>query len=361
MSIGTIIRQLRRDKDMTQEQLAEYLGITPRAISQWETGRTAPDLSQIPILCNIFNVTSDTLLGIDISSKNQRIDEIYAAAYKVGSEGDHKRSIGMWLDGIKEYPDSFKLMGQYADEVYMYSHMLEDKETHVERALSFIDRILLECTDSKIRNDALTTACMWYPKIGKKERAVELAETLPDMTCVDMLPRVYEGTKKFESWRENIMGHFTNAVGDLSYYAKSVDDEGRDIFSDDEKIKLCEKQIGMFKLFFEEEDYMFHAQYIEIPYRHLARIYSRRNDAENTLFSLSEAAKFAVIFDTYDHEARQTSLIARGNISGDIWWHDSHNRSYDLLEFMQNDAIFDFIRDVDQFRRITANLKNYAK
>jgi len=36
--IGTIIRQKRREKDLTQEQLAEYLGITARAVSQWETG-----------------------------------------------------------------------------------------------------------------------------------------------------------------------------------------------------------------------------------------------------------------------------------------------------------------------------------
>lgn len=36
MSIGTTIKRLRREKDITQEQLAEYLGITSRAISQWE-------------------------------------------------------------------------------------------------------------------------------------------------------------------------------------------------------------------------------------------------------------------------------------------------------------------------------------
>ena len=50
MSIGSTIKRLRREKDITQEQLAEYLGITSRAISQWECDRTAPDISQIPAL-----------------------------------------------------------------------------------------------------------------------------------------------------------------------------------------------------------------------------------------------------------------------------------------------------------------------
>ena len=61
MTIGSVIRSLRRKNHMTQEQLAEALGITSRAVSQWECGNTAPDLSQIPPLCHLFGVTSDTL------------------------------------------------------------------------------------------------------------------------------------------------------------------------------------------------------------------------------------------------------------------------------------------------------------
>ena len=361
MSIGTMIRQLRREKDLTQEQLAEYLGITARAISQWETDRTAPDLSQIPLLCNLFNVTSDTLLGIDIASKQTKIDELYNAVYEVACSGDHKKSIAMWLDAIHQYPDSYKLIGQYVDEVYMYSHMLEDKDQHIERALSFIDRIILECTDSRIRNEAIATACMWYPKIGKTEKALELASSFPDVTSSDMMFYIHTVIKKHTVWQENIMGDFTHAIGDLSDYAKSTDDSGNDIFTDDEKIALCEKQIEMFKLFFEKEDYMFHSQYIEIPYRHMARIYSRNNNAEKTLFCLSEAAKYAVKFDTYDYEATQESLITRGNVPGGVWWHDGHNRSYDVLDWIETDAIFDFVRETIEFEQTINSLKNTAK
>ena len=361
MSIGTMIRQLRREKDLTQEQLAEYLGITARAISQWETDRTAPDLSQIPLMCNIFNVTSDTLLGIDITSKQAKIDEIYNATYEVACSGDHKKSIAMWLEGIRQYPDSYKLIGQYIDEVYMYSHMLDDKDQHIERALSFIDRIMLECTDSGIRNEAISTACMWYPKIGKTEKALELASSLPDVTSSDMMLFINTGTKKHKVWQENIMEDFTHAIGDLSDYAKSADDNGNDIFTDDEKIALCEKQIDMFKLFFEKEDYMFHSQYIEIPYRHMARIYARNKNSEMTVKCLSSAAKYAIEFDTYDYEEEQKSLIARGNIPGGVWWHDGHNRSYDVLEWMRNDTMFDFVRELNEFKCVIENLKNTAK
>ena len=73
MSVGSTIKRLRREKDITQEQLAEYLGITSRAISQWECDRTAPDISQLPALCHVFDVSSDVLLGIDVEKNNEEI------------------------------------------------------------------------------------------------------------------------------------------------------------------------------------------------------------------------------------------------------------------------------------------------
>ena len=66
MSVGTTIKKLRRERDMTQEQLAEYLGITANAVSQWECDKTSPDISQLPILANLFEVTTDFLLGVDV-------------------------------------------------------------------------------------------------------------------------------------------------------------------------------------------------------------------------------------------------------------------------------------------------------
>ena len=64
MSIGHKIKTLRRAKELTQEELAEVLGISSKAISQWECNRTAPDISQLPMLCNFFEVTADELTNL---------------------------------------------------------------------------------------------------------------------------------------------------------------------------------------------------------------------------------------------------------------------------------------------------------
>ena len=72
MTIGQTIKTLRREQDITQEQLAEYLCVSPQAVSQWETDRTAPDISQLPALANVFGVTTDRLLGVKPSGSTMR-------------------------------------------------------------------------------------------------------------------------------------------------------------------------------------------------------------------------------------------------------------------------------------------------
>ena len=62
-SIGAIIMRLRKEHGMTQEQLANALGITFQAVSKWENGVSSPDLSTLPLLADLFGVSVDALLG----------------------------------------------------------------------------------------------------------------------------------------------------------------------------------------------------------------------------------------------------------------------------------------------------------
>ena len=61
--IGKFISELRKEKNMTQEQLAEKMGVTDKSISRWENGKTMPDLSMITILAEELNVEVSELLN----------------------------------------------------------------------------------------------------------------------------------------------------------------------------------------------------------------------------------------------------------------------------------------------------------
>ena len=69
--IGKFINQKRKEKNLTQKQLAEYLGVTEKSISNWENGRNMPDLSLFEPLCKILNITINELMsGEAIANKD---------------------------------------------------------------------------------------------------------------------------------------------------------------------------------------------------------------------------------------------------------------------------------------------------
>lgn len=62
LKIGTRIAELRNTSKLTQIELAEKLGVTDRAVSKWETGAGYPDITLLPLLADVFNVSIDYLL-----------------------------------------------------------------------------------------------------------------------------------------------------------------------------------------------------------------------------------------------------------------------------------------------------------
>ena len=76
MNVGERIQELRKKNNMTQEQLADLLRVSPQAISKWERGVANPDLYLIPDIAEVFNVSADYLLGIVMPDTESRLERI---------------------------------------------------------------------------------------------------------------------------------------------------------------------------------------------------------------------------------------------------------------------------------------------
>ena len=66
MEIGNKIMELRKKNNLSQEELAEKVGVSRQTISKWELGETSPDIKQAKLLSEIFNVSLDELVNNDI-------------------------------------------------------------------------------------------------------------------------------------------------------------------------------------------------------------------------------------------------------------------------------------------------------
>ncbi len=76
LSLGDNIRRCRRALDMTQEQLAEQLGVSFQSVSRWENGTTYPDMELLPALARIFSVTVDALLGVSDDERRKQFESV---------------------------------------------------------------------------------------------------------------------------------------------------------------------------------------------------------------------------------------------------------------------------------------------
>lgn len=73
MKLGSNIRMLRQRKGLTQEQVSEKLGVSYQAVSKWETGANTPDISLLPALAALFDVSIDTLFSMDTLPLQERL------------------------------------------------------------------------------------------------------------------------------------------------------------------------------------------------------------------------------------------------------------------------------------------------
>ena len=77
LKIGENIRNFRKKNDLTQEALADRLGVTYQSISRWENGTTYPDLELIPAIAEVLAVTVDELLGMPQIEKEKRAEKTF--------------------------------------------------------------------------------------------------------------------------------------------------------------------------------------------------------------------------------------------------------------------------------------------
>ena len=78
LTIGRNLKNLRKARNLTQEELAEHLGISFQAISKWERGEGYPDITMLPALARYFGVTVDELIGMNEIEAARELDRINA-------------------------------------------------------------------------------------------------------------------------------------------------------------------------------------------------------------------------------------------------------------------------------------------
>lgn len=245
MSIGTTIRKLRRDRNITQEQLAELLGVSTNAVSQWECNKTAPDLSLLPILANIFEVSADILLEIDIArnKKQSEIKDFTVKCAELHSKGSLEERLLLCRTMQKKYPN---------DETVRYHLMRVLQNGYIDENFDEIISLgeqLLTSSKMEYRTGAIRGLCLTYLHIGNKSKALQYADMIP--FTEDVRVHVLEGNARIE----HCQNYFWKVCDQMYLYMSCLLDCQESKYSHEEKHSLWTTLYDMFHLIFPNRDF----------------------------------------------------------------------------------------------------------
>ena len=124
--IGENVKQLRQEKHIKQETLADYLGVSSQAVSKWETGASEPDISLLPSLATYFGISIDELFELPHAEQMERIENMIYAERRIKPQA-FDRSVEYLERILKNAPDDAQVLSLLAA---LYNHRAHsDHET----------------------------------------------------------------------------------------------------------------------------------------------------------------------------------------------------------------------------------------
>ena len=361
MSLGSTIKRLRRERDLTQEQLAEYLGITSRAVSQWECDRTAPDLSQLPALCHIFGVSSDALLGIDIEKNHEEIKNYLDAARSLCHRGKWEEYTAILREANKKFPCDYKIMQALADAIVNEYSRKGIKE--YDEVFSLCNRILAECTDSAIRYEAIETLGIAYDYAGKKDEMIKLANEMPKthFSYENFMVYRWKGDEGFEE-RQGYMYFLVHELLSMIDCLKGhCDENGKMIYSWEERKELNQFEIDLLECLYPDGDYQQNAYYGATASYFMFRDSFHKQDYDNAWYWLERCVAYNVHADTYGYDAPHSTPILRGFADGGVIIEADGNYSQTFLDWLTTDDEVAVLRTDLRYEALVNRLKSAAK
>ena len=154
--LGENIKENRKKLNLTQEKLAEVLGVTVGAVHKWETGMCAPELSMLVKMASFFEVSVDVLLGYEV--ENNSLSEMVK---RLKDCGDSKNEEGLEIADIavKKYPNNFEIIYKSAGLYFNFGIVKNERELF-NKAIEYYEKcipLLSQNNDPEINESVI-----WY-------------------------------------------------------------------------------------------------------------------------------------------------------------------------------------------------------
>ncbi|SHI58358.1 DNA-binding transcriptional regulator, XRE-family HTH domain [Clostridium cavendishii DSM 21758] len=267
ISIGFNILVKRKEKGITQEELADFIGVSKSAVSKWESNQSYPDITLLPIIATYFDISVDELIGYHPQLTKEKIKSLYLRLSDDFSKKSFDEVYDECMDYAKKYYSCFRLQFNIALLLINHVNLVGDKERTNEiykEAEDIFERIIKNSKDSSLCRQATylkATCLLMTNRVGEAiinlESITELSLN-PEILLANAYEMKGDTNKAVKISQEYIYG---NVIGILGAVPSLIRLYGNDIAKVEKWIKMT---LELSKIFNIKEIYP--SSYLSIYY-----------------------------------------------------------------------------------------------
>lgn len=194
VNMGGKIRQLRKQKNISQEVLAQALGVSFQAVSKWENAAAMPDVAMIPAIASFFGVSTDELFDFNLLEQEKKVQELCWAAAEYRFT-DPKKSEAMLRDALHKYPGNEVILNNLL-------YVMQTPDRHEE--VVTVCKSILEITKyDDVKYDVLRILASTYHDMGQQALVKPTLEQIPELyfSKLELAANLLTGDEALEAAR----------------------------------------------------------------------------------------------------------------------------------------------------------------
>jgi len=167
------LRKNRLSKNLTQEQLAQAIKISPQSVSKWERGDGYPDITLLPRIANFFKISVDELIGNDETTQEDDINGFVDRYFKIPTSKDgYLEKLELAKEYYEKYPQNYEVMHWLGLAIVKNMDIIDD---NIDLLCEIHSKIMSGCTVEHYRRESIHRMCLAAPddkledQIGKSE------------------------------------------------------------------------------------------------------------------------------------------------------------------------------------------------
>lgn len=314
--IGETIKKLRKERDLTQEMLANFLNVSYQSVSKWERGESYPDITLVPSIASFFGVTTDTILGIKTIEQENKIKSYldrYNALCNTDIGGEEIEQL--MKQAVTEFPGDYRLLSCYLSTLVSHSHNEPEKLLAAREEADRVYGIIQSyCTNDSIRVRAKSTMCSYLQSLSMIENSgVDISAIDPILAEMPVMrnTRDYKAMMLYPHGSENRNMACAKGLSEmLQLIGEIINRKANNILARD--VNVIEAYLNFADAVMPDGDYGQSWYLIIFNYGYLGVIKHNNGDDKGALECFRKEAELAVKYESLPDVTTHTSYLVEG-------------------------------------------------